>query len=99
MHAPMNGFQQLVQNGLPSREKVHVLSRSHAQNEAQTDHLQRISWLFGGYFECNKYCVTVPGWLKKDEQLLTFDCFRFTTLLHIAILLLQTEAGSLSNFM
>ena len=69
----MNGVQLLVHSApcLPRifYRNVQVVSPSYAQNKAQMDHPQRISWvLVHGYFEHYMYHVMVLGWSKKEER-------------------------------
>ena len=66
--APRNGFQQVASTvGLPNK-KAQVLSQSHAQNEAQIDHPQRISWLLVAISNATRTRVTALGWLKNEEE-------------------------------
>ena len=47
---------------------------SYAQNEAQRDHLQRISWLLVTmHVECNTYRITVLGCLKRKKKMNNSD--------------------------
>ena len=64
--------------GLPS-EKAQMLSRSHAQNEAQIDDPKRISWLLVAIQNATRIALRRQAPCKK-KAILTFDCFRFATL-------------------
>ena len=50
--------------GVP-RKKGQGRSRCHAQNEAQTDHPQRISWLLVAVLNATRIAIWLAG---EDEQ-------------------------------
>ena len=82
-HPILAHTEECASLSLPSK-KLHAPSRGHAQNKAQIDNPQRISWLLVAISNATRIALwryRLAEERRRTEQFLcTFDCFRFATL-------------------